>query len=212
MDSVGFALNGANSVVGPDVEVGAHTRLHYNVSLSNCTIGSHCVLHNGVSIGQDGFGFYVDAEGRMVKKPQELKVRVQDHVEVGANSCVDRGSWRDTVIGEHTKIDNLVQIGHNCVLGRCCVICGQVGLAGSSTLGDYVVMGGKSGVVDHVTICSKVRVGACAGVTKDVTIPGDYAGFPATPAADWRKQVLGLRRLARMDNSKATSIDDSTGH
>eukprot|EP00850_Spirogloea_muscicola_P022024 SM000273S10234 [mRNA] locus=s273:108537:116439:+ [translate_table: standard] len=164
-----------------------------------------------------GFGFTIDNEGRVVKKPQVepgppyalskrlvsnvavldvarplplicklprcsiqlLRVIIGDDVEVGANSCIDRGSWRDTVIGDCVKIDNLVQIGHNVVIGRCCLLCGQVGLGGSSTLGDYVILGGKAGVADHMSICSKVRVAAKAGVMRDITEPGDYAGFPA---------------------------------
>ena len=120
-------------------------------------MGSRCELHNGVCIGQDGFGFTVDARGNMVKKPQELRVIIGNHVEIGANSCIDRGSWRDTVIGDHTKLDNLVQVGHNVVLGRCCLLCGAVAVGGSSTLGDYVVMGGKSAVADHCSVVSKVR-------------------------------------------------------
>eukprot|EP00899_Mesostigma_viride_P007277 jgi/Mesvir1/16550/Mv10091-RA.1 len=188
---------GCNSVIGEGVRIGNDCRFWYNVSVSNCTIGNNVILHHGVSIGADGFGFTVDNQGKMVKKPQELSVVVKDHVEVGANSCIDRGSWRDTVIGEHTKIDNLVQIGHNVVTGRCCILCGQVGIAGSVTLGDYVVMGGKSGVADHVDVCSKVRVAATSGVTKDITEPGDYGGFPAMPAREWKMELLSMRKLAR---------------
>eukprot|EP00897_Mesotaenium_endlicherianum_P010463 jgi/Mesen1/9445/ME000626S08696 len=190
---------GSCSVVGPDVIIGTGTRLWYNVSLANCTLGDHCVLHHGVSIGQDGFGFYVDEKGCMVKKPQTLGVVVHSHVEIGGNTCIDRGSWRDTVIGEHCKIDNLVQIGHNVVMGKCCILCGQVGVGGSATdwammprvwrggidalqrcmggwggrLGDYVVLAGQSGVADHVTIISKVK------------------------ATEWRRSVVGIRRLGR---------------
>jgi len=128
----------------PKCESGSHTTLHYSASLQNCRVGSNCILHQGVRVGAEGFGFYVDEKGVMVKKPQPMGVIIGDSVEIGANSCVDRGSWRDTTIGDHTKIDNLVQIGHNVVIGRCCIICGQAGLGGSSTIGDFVVLAGPS--------------------------------------------------------------------
>ncbi|KAL0909549.1 hypothetical protein M5K25_020427 [Dendrobium thyrsiflorum] len=179
---------GSGSIVGPSVSIGQSTNIMYNAVLSNCSVGMSCVIHNGSCIGQDGmpptiyiqavhmlsstgFGFFVDKEGNMMKKPQMLDVRIGDHVEIGANSCIDRGSvnivldfasgftcsWRDTVVGDYTKIDNLVQIGHNVVIGKCCMLCGQVGIAGSVTMGDYCTLGGRVAVKDHVTIASKVR-------------------------------------------------------
>ncbi|GKB36516.1 probable UDP-3-O-acylglucosamine N-acyltransferase 2, mitochondrial [Tanacetum coccineum] len=195
----------------------------YNVALANCTIGDSCVIHNGVCIGQDGkinwtlalnfyklmakevshdnimlcFGFYLDDQGAMVKKPQALKAHIGDNVEIGANSCIDRGSWRDTTIGDHSKIDNLVQIGHNVVIGKCCMLCGQVGIAGSVTMGDYVTLGGRVGVRDHVTIVSKVRLAAASCVTKDITKPGDYGGFPAVPIREWRRQVASRSQTVK---------------
>jgi len=189
---------GSGCIVGPGVQIGASTRLSYNVSLTNCTIGSKCIFHNGVCVGQDGFGFLVDqATGEVVKKPQELMVRIGDDVEIGANTCVDRGSWRDTVIGNSVKIDNLVQVGHNVIIGNCCFLCGHVALGGSSQLGDYVVMGGKSAVADHVTVCSKVRIAAKSGVTHNITEPGDYAGYPNMPLRTWKQQVIEVRRTAK---------------
>ncbi|KAH9296050.1 hypothetical protein KI387_039638, partial [Taxus chinensis] len=170
---------GSGTVVGPSVSIGSSTRIGYNVSLQNCSVGNFCFIYNGVCIGQDGFGFFVDEQGMMVKKPQLLHVKIGNHVEIGANTCIDRGSWRDTVIGDHTKIDNQVQIGHNVVIGNCCMICGQAGIAGSSTLGDYVVMGGRSAVKDHVSVASKVRLAASCIVITNISDPGDYAGFPA---------------------------------
>ncbi|KAK3132655.1 hypothetical protein QOZ80_6AG0525800 [Eleusine coracana subsp. coracana] len=101
---------GSGAVVGPSVSVGQSTRIGYNVVLSNCSVGEFCIIHNGACIGQDGFGFFVDEDGQVKKKPQMLCVRIEDHVEIGANTCIDRGSWRETVIGDHTKIDNLVQV------------------------------------------------------------------------------------------------------
>lgn len=187
----------AGSVVGPGVVIGVSTTLGYNVVLQNCTVGASCILHPGVCVGQDGFGFLESPTGEIVKKPQLLRVQIGNHVEIGANSCVDRGSWRDTVIGDHTKIDNLVQIGHNAVIGRGCMLCGQVGIAGSSTIGDYVVIGGKAGVSDHVSVVSRVRIAAKSGVMSNIHVPGDYAGFPAIPAREWRRQVVVLRRMGR---------------
>ncbi|XP_021294538.1 probable UDP-3-O-acylglucosamine N-acyltransferase 2, mitochondrial [Herrania umbratica] len=180
---------GSGTVVGPSVTIGQFTKIGYNTALSNCTVGDSCVIHNGVCIGQDGFGFFVDEDGNMVKKPQMLNARIGNHVEIGANTCIDRGSWRDTVIGDHSKIDNLVQIGHNVVIGKSCMLCGQVGIAGSVTIGDYVVLGGRVAVRDHVSIASKVRLAANSCVTKDIRAPGDYGGFPAVPIHVWRRQI-----------------------
>jgi UDP-3-O-[3-hydroxymyristoyl] glucosamine N-acyltransferase LpxD len=187
----------AGCVVGPGVCVGEATTLGYNVVLQNCSVGASCTLHPGVCVGQDGFGFLENRSGEIVKKPQLLRVQIGDHVEIGANTCIDRGSWRDTVIGDYTKIDNLVQIGHNAWIGRGCMLCGQVGIAGSATVGDYVVIGGKAGVSDHVSVASRVRIAAKSGVMSNIDTPGDYAGFPAVPAREWRKQMVVLRRMGR---------------
>ncbi|XP_020191343.1 probable UDP-3-O-acylglucosamine N-acyltransferase 2, mitochondrial [Aegilops tauschii subsp. strangulata] len=188
---------GSGTVVGPSVSVGQSTRIGYNVVLSNCSVGEFCTIHNGACIGQDGFGFFVDQDGQVKKKPQELYARIGDNVEIGANTCIDRGSWRDTMIGDDTKIDNLVQIGHNVVIGNCCMICGQVGIAGSATLGDYVVLGGRVAIRDHVSIASKVRLAANSLVTKDIQEPGDYGGFPAVPINEWRRQTVNLRLFSK---------------
>ncbi|GAV83597.1 Hexapep domain-containing protein [Cephalotus follicularis] len=185
---------GSGTVIGPAVTIGQSTKIGYNVALSNCTIGDSCVIHNGVCIGQDGFGFYVDEQGSMLKKPQELNARIGNFVEIGGNTCIDRGSWRDTIIGDHSKIDNLVQIGHNVVIGKSCLLCGQVGIAGSVTIGDYVTLGGRVAVREHISIASKVRLAANSCVTKDIRDPGDYGGFPAVPINEWRRQVATLRR------------------
>ncbi|XP_004492224.1 probable UDP-3-O-acylglucosamine N-acyltransferase 2, mitochondrial isoform X2 [Cicer arietinum] len=179
----------SGTVVGPSVSIAHSTKIGYNVSLNNCSIGDSCVIHSGVCIGQDGFGFYVDGDGNMIKKPQKLNVIIGNNVEIGANTCIDRGSWRDTVIGDNSKIDNLVQIGHNVVIGKNCMLCGQVGIAGSATIGDYVTMGGRVAVRDHVSITSKVRLAALSCVTKNITEPGDYGGFPAVSIYKWRRQV-----------------------
>ncbi|TVU10460.1 hypothetical protein EJB05_43992 [Eragrostis curvula] len=190
---------GSGAVVGPSVSVGQSTRIGYNAVLSNCSVGEFCTIHNGACIGQDGFGFFVDEEGHVKKKPQMLYARIGDHVEIGANTCIDRGSWRETLIGDHTKIDNLVQIGHNVVIGKCCMICGQVGIAGSVTLGDYVTLGGRVAIRDHVSVASKVRLAANSSVTKDIHKPGDYGGFPAVPINEWRRQTANLRLFSKKD-------------
>ncbi|XP_057513792.1 probable UDP-3-O-acylglucosamine N-acyltransferase 2, mitochondrial isoform X2 [Actinidia eriantha] len=188
---------GSGAIIGPAVSIGQSTKLGYNVALSNCTIGDYCVIHNGVCIGQDGFGFFVDERGDTLKKPQILKALIGHHVEIGANTCIDRGSWRDTTIGDHTKIDNLVQIGHNVVIGKYCMLCGQVGIAGSVTMGDYITLGGRVAVRDHVSIVSKVRLAANSTVTKDINEPGDYGGFPAVPIREWRRQVASHCRTLK---------------
>ncbi|XP_031376919.1 probable UDP-3-O-acylglucosamine N-acyltransferase 2, mitochondrial isoform X2 [Punica granatum] len=185
---------GSGAVVGPSVTIGHSTKIGYNVSLSNCRIGESCIIHNGACIGQDGFGFYVDDHGNMIKKPQMLNATIGNRVEIGANTCIDRGSWRDTVIGDSTKIDNLVQIGHNVVIGKSCMLCGQVGIAGSATIGDFVTLGGRAAVRDHITIVSKVRLAANSCVIKDIKVPGDYGGFPAVPIGQWRRQITARFR------------------
>ena len=205
---------GEGSVVGCGVHVGAWTKLHPQVTLQNCQVGKHCLFHSGARVGADGFGFWVDEAGGVRKRPQLLQVLIGDHVEVGANTCIDRGSWRDTVIGSHTKIDNLVQIGHNVHVGHSCLLCAHAALAGSSELGDYCVMGGKSAVADHVKVCSQVRLAAFSGVTKHITQRGDYAGWPAQPAQAWRREVASIRALAagrRSAPDRASSGPDDDG-
>ena len=195
---------GAGSVVGGDVVVGSRTRVGHNAQLSHCDVGARCVLHHGVALGQDGFGFHHGPEGEVVKRPQRLRVVVGDDVEIGANSCVDRGSWRDTVVGAGTKVDNLVQIGHNVVIGRACILCGDVAMGGSSTLGDRVILAGKSAVSDHVKVCDDVRVGARGGVVSDISEPGDYGGFPAVPARQWRRQRARLKKMGSATTTTMT--------
>lgn len=202
---------GATSVIGPSVRIGRGTRLAYGVHLANCTIGEECLLHSGVCIGADGFGFDVARDGRVSKRPQDRQVHIGNHVEIGANSCIDRGSWRDTIIGSHTKLDNLVQVGHNAHVGAHCLLCGHVALGGSSTLGDHVIMGGKSAVRDHVRVAAGVRVAAKAGVARHIDSPGDYAGYPAVPAAQWKRHVLSaLRRARGSSKNEATSRPSSS--
>lgn len=199
---------GATSVIGRGVRVGERTLVGHGVRLSNCVVANDCTLHAGVCVGADGFGFDVGEDGKLTKRPQTLRALIHEHVEIGANSCVDRGSWRDTVIGAHTKLDNLVQVGHNVHIGQHCLLCAHAALGGSSTLGDHVVMGGKSAVRDHVTVASRVRIAAKAGVSTDIVEPGDYAGFPAEPAARWRRRTAATRRAAdRLDRRRGGRVE-----
>ncbi|GAB4826682.1 Probable UDP-3-O-acylglucosamine N-acyltransferase 2, mitochondrial [Ancistrocladus abbreviatus] len=132
---------------------------------------------------------FVDDHGNMSKKPQTLNLRIGNHVEIGANTCVHRGSWRDMVMGDHTMIDNLVQIGHNVVIEANCILCGQVGIAGSASIGDYVTLGGRVAVCDHISFMTKVHLAANSCVTKDIKEPGDYGGFLAVPIYEWHRQI-----------------------
>lgn len=196
---------GANLIaqvyVGPGASVGANTTLHPGVRvLDRCVVGAHCVLHAGVTLGADGFGYRPDPAGRgLVKIPHIGNVVIHDYVEIGANSCVDRAKFASTTIGAGTKIDNLVQVAHNCMIGRCCVLCGGTMLAGSVTLGDGVMLGGQVGVADNVTIGAGARVGAKAGVSNDIPAGAEYMGHPAGPATEWRRTYARLRLMGRRE-------------
>jgi UDP-3-O-[3-hydroxymyristoyl] glucosamine N-acyltransferase LpxD len=201
---------GAHSVVGVGVSVGADCCIYHHVTLLNCDIGDRCVIHSGVAIGQDGFGFEVDQQtGKVRKKPQELSVRIGNEVEIGANTCIDRGSWRDTLIEDAVKIDNLVQIGHNVQVGANTFICGQAGVAGSTKIGRYCRFGGRSGAVDHLEIGDHVDVAANSVLTRNAPGHAVYAGFPAMPMREWRHQQVTLRRLSRAGKRQVdVSADD----
>ena len=184
------------SVIGRGVTIGRNCLIGPRVSLQCTHIGDEVVIQAGAVIGASGFGFASLANGH-VKIPQLGRVIVQDRVEIGANSTIDRGALGDTLIGEGTKIDNLVQIGHNTRVGRHCVMAGQVGISGSVTLGDFVLLGGKVGVADHVTIGDRVRVAALSGVGTDLEAGADYGGIPARPLMQWKREVAALAKLAR---------------
>ncbi|MGB0891361.1 MAG: UDP-3-O-(3-hydroxymyristoyl)glucosamine N-acyltransferase [Flavobacteriaceae bacterium] len=206
---------GANSYVGKNVILEDEVILYPNVSvfddstLGNNTIvwsgtvirersviGSHCIFHANVSIGADGFGYRPSEQG-LTKIPHIGNVVIGNHVEVGANSCIDRGKFSSTILGDGCKIDNLVQIGHNSVLGRFCIMAGNSGLAGSVTLGDGVVIGGSASIKDHTTIHSGAKVGAGSGVIADVEAGKTVVGYPATDSREMMKQWVALRKLAR---------------
>jgi len=181
---------GRGSVLGDDVRIGA------NVTVSHAIIGSRVTLYPGVRVGQDGFGFAPDPKGA-VKVPQLGRVVIEDDVEIGANSTIDRGAGPDTVIGAGTMIDNLVQIGHNVRIGRGCVLVSQVGISGSTKLGDRVMIGGQGGLIGHLTIGAGARIGAQAGVMDDVPAGATVVGSPAVAQQQFFRQVASLRRLAQ---------------
>lgn len=183
-------------MIYPGVRIGARTVLHSNVVIrENCLVGSDCTIHNGTVIGADGFGYIPDAKMGLRKVPQVGNVAIGEHVEIGANTCVDRGTFGSTRISSGAKLDNLVQIGHNVQIGRDAIVCGTVKIGGSTRIGDGVVLGGGVAIADHLTIVDGVRVAGHSGVTGSLMEPGDYGGFPAVPGAAWRRQVASLGRL-----------------
>lgn len=181
----------AGAVIGSDVKIGRNTTVGANATIVNAYLGDDVIVHNGVQIGQDGFGFAMGAGGHH-KVPQIGRVIIQDKVEIGANSTVDRGANRDTVIGEGSKIDNLVQIGHNATIGRHCVIVGLAGISGSATLGDYVVVAGQAGIVGHTTIGDGAQVGGGSGVHGDVAPGEKVMGYPAIAASKWMREAAKI--------------------
>ncbi|WP_068316360.1 UDP-3-O-(3-hydroxymyristoyl)glucosamine N-acyltransferase [Polycladidibacter hongkongensis] len=192
---------GPNAVIGANCQIGRACRIGANAMVQHALIGDEVIIHPGVCIGQDGFGFAMGAGGH-AKVPQLGRVVIQKHVEIGANTTIDRGANRDTIIGEGTKIDNQVQIGHNVQVGRHCVIVSQVGISGSSTLEDYVAIGGQSGVGGHVTIGMGAQVAAVSTVHSDLKPGGRYGGMPAKPVKLWFKELAAVRRLAERGSEK----------
>lgn len=190
---------GAQAVVGANVRIGRNCSIGPGVVLTHALVGNHVILHPGVKVGQDGFGYAMGPGGHL-KVPQVGRVIIQDHVEVGANTTIDRGGLRDTVIGEGTKIDNLVQIAHNVVIGRHCVIVSQVGISGSTTLDDFVVLGGQVGVVGHVRIGAGSQIAGSSNVNKDVPAGVRWGGTPAKPVREWFREMTTLKALASRRN------------
>jgi len=184
------------AVIGPDVRIGRGCAIGAGATIVHALIGDRVIVHAGVRIGQDGFGYLPGAAGHG-KVPQVGRVIIQDGVEIGANSTLDRGAIRDTVIGEGTKIDNLVQIAHNVEIGRHCVLAAYTGISGSCSIGDYVMMGGRVGVTDNITIGAGAMIAAGSGVMSNIPAGEKWGGAPAQPARDWLKANAALRRLAR---------------
>jgi len=203
---------GAGSVVGEGASVGDDCLLHPRVTVyPGCVVGARCILHSGAVIGADGFGMAPDA-GRYVKIPQVGRAVLGDDVEVGANTCIDRGALGDTVVEEGVKIDNLVQVAHNCRIGAHTVIAGCTGIAGSAVLGRHCVIGGGVGIVGHIAIADGVTVTGMSFITKSITQPGVYSsGLPMMQHADWLRNAAHLRRLdeiARLARGRAASGED----
>ena len=189
-----------SAAIGPGVEIGENVSIGANCTLTHCVIGARCTIHPGVQIGQDGFGFVPGPTG-LIKMPQLGRVIIGTDVEIGANCCIDRGALEDTVIGDGTKFDNLVQVGHNARIGRHCVFVAQSGVAGSCTIGDGVLVGGQVGIADHVTVGSGAQIAGQSGVMRDVAPKEVVMGTPARPIRQFWREIAALARLAKRDKS-----------
>ncbi|WP_295812804.1 UDP-3-O-(3-hydroxymyristoyl)glucosamine N-acyltransferase [uncultured Nitratireductor sp.] len=207
------AMIGRGAIIAPNAVVGAFTRIGRDsyvgpgATVQCAMIGDRVILHAGVRIGQDGFGYLPGAKG-LEKLPQIGRVVIQDDVEIGANTTVDRGALVDTVIGQGTKIDNLVQVAHNVRIGRGCVIAGNCGLSGSVTLGDFVMLGGRVGIADHIHIGTGAQLAASSGVMNDVPAGERWAGSPAQPMREAFRELAALRGLVDGKKKKTRDGDD----
>ncbi len=186
---------GANTVIGPGVQIGRDCVIGSNASIAFALIGDRVKLYAGVRIGEAGFGAAGSRTGP-IDIPQLGRVILQDGVTVGANSCIDRGAYDDTVIGENSKIDNLVMIAHNCVIGRNCLLAAHTGISGSVTVGDGVIFGGKAGVGDHIAIGEGARVAAGAGVLADIPPGETWSGYPAKPIRQFLRETVWVSKQA----------------
>jgi UDP-3-O-[3-hydroxymyristoyl] glucosamine N-acyltransferase len=175
-------------VIGDDCTIGPNT------TISHAIIGNRVHVYSGAIVGAQGFGFVPGAKG-LRRVPQLGRVLIGDDVEIGANSTVDRGALADTIIGDGTVLDNLIQIGHNCRIGRFVVLCGQAGVAGSVTIGDGAVIGGASRIADHVEIGAGAKLAGGSGVTHDIAAGEIVAGYPAIPVRNWHRQAIGLDKM-----------------
>jgi UDP-3-O-[3-hydroxymyristoyl] glucosamine N-acyltransferase len=198
----------AGAVIGPDCRIGRDVSIGAHVSVQFALIGNRVILHPGVRIGQDGFGFAMGAQGHL-KVPQIGRVIIQDDVEIGANTTVDRGATRDTIIGEGTKIDNLVQIAHNVVIGRHCVIVSQTGISGSVTIEDGVVLGGQVGMIGHITIGAGAQIAASSNVATDVPPGVRWGGTPAKPIREWMREIALVNQMATRQGKGPAGEGDS---
>jgi len=205
----------AGTVVGGNCSVGADSRLGPNATVyAGTEVGERVRLHAGTVIGADGFGLAPEGEGYR-KIPQVGRVVLEDDVEIGANSAVDRAALEETRIGQGTKIDDMVMIGHNCHIGKHCILSGQAGVAGSADIGDHCTVAAQAGVARHLHVASGTTIGAKAGVISDIDEPGVYAGFPHQPHSAWRREQAALRQVRslreRLRALERAVMNDSEG-
>ena len=185
-----------HTYIGDNVRIGDNTILYSGVKVYyNCVIGKDCILHAGVVVGSDGFGFEPDAQGVNQKLPQIGNVIIEDDVEIGANTTVDRAMMGSTIIRRNAKLDNLVQVAHNVEIGESTFMCAQVGVAGSTKVGSHCILAGQVGVAGHITIADNCVFGAQSGIANNVKKPGMYQGSPVIDAMNWRRSVVGFKQL-----------------
>ena len=189
----------AGAYIGDDVKIGDNTIIYPNVTVyRDCKIGSDCIIHAGTVIGSDGFGFANTKEGKYIKIYQNGNVEIGNDVEIGANCTIDRAVFKSTIIKDGVRLDNLVHIGHNCILGNGCILTGQVGLSGSTKLNEYVIMGGQSATAGHLEIAPFTTIAARGGVTKSITEPKkSWAGFPLMDHREWLKLQGRIAKLLK---------------
>lgn len=185
----------ANAVLAQGITLGNNCLIGSNTTLSHCILGNRVVIYPGAQIGQRGFGFAIDPATGFFTVPQLGRVLIGDDVEIGANSTVDRGAGPDTIIGKGTRIDNLVQIGHNVETGSYCVMAGQTGISGSTKLGDFVMIGGQAGVAGHLNIGTGVQIAGHSGIMRDIEAGTNVMGYPAIPIKQFFKQVATLKKM-----------------
>ena len=187
----------SNTVIGRNVLIGRNVCIGSNCSIKNCLIGDNVIIHSGVCIGQDGFGYVNNDEELFKKYPHIGKVIIQNNVEIGSNTTIDRGTLNDTIIGEGTKIDNQVQVAHNVIIGENCALAGQVGISGSVRIGNNVLIGGKAGIKQHITIGDNMIIAAGAAVTRSFSSNKKIAGNPAQEIKAYHRELKTISRLSR---------------
>ena len=192
---------GSNTIILPGVTIDKNTIIGSNCTISYAIIGSNVKIHNGVTIGQDGFGF-AENQNVHIKMPQLGRVIIHDNVEIGSNCSIDRGTGPDTILGEGSKLDNLIQIGHNAVLGKNCIMVAQSGIAGSTKIGNNVLIGGQVGIAGHLRIGNNVKIAAKSGVMKNIKDNSIVGGIPSVSIKDWHRQTIIMKNLINKKNGK----------